>query len=42
MKNNIKKNQKNYLALKNLIMEIKLKKADADINDLVFGNELNH
>ena len=41
MKNNIKKNQKNYLKLKNLIMEIKFKKADTDIKDLVFGNELN-
>lgn len=41
MKNNIKKNQKNYLKLKNLIMEIKFKKADTDIRDLVFGNELN-
>ena len=37
----MKKNQNNYLKLKNLIMEIKFKKADADINDLVFGNELN-
>lgn len=41
MKNNIKKNQKNYLALKNLIMELKFKKSDTDINDLVFGNKLN-
>lgn len=41
MKNNIKKNKKNYLALKNLIMKIKFKKSDTDINDLVFGNELN-
>ena len=41
MEENMKKNQNNYLKLKNLIMEIKFKKADADINDLVFGNELN-
>ena len=41
MKNNIKKNQKNYLELKNLIMEIKFEKANTDINDLIFGNELN-
>ena len=41
MKNNIKKNYKDYLTLKNLVMEIKFKKADADIRDLVFGRELN-
>lgn len=41
MKNNIKKNQENYLVLKNLIIEIKFKKADTDINNLVFGRELN-